>query len=274
MATVAENLQTLVEIKDNIRTAISNKGVEIAETTPFSEYPEKINEISGGGTDEIFDKLIKGTLTTINTTTPIKKGLYLFAEQKNLVTANVTLENPTEEYQFANMFDGCTALTTAPETLPSGPMKAYSCRYMFQNCSSLTKAPKLPSTNLAASCYYKMFNNCSSLTETPDLPATTLDSTYEYYEMFAYCTALHKTGKISAEGELGSSVSSMFRGCTELKETTWTATIPPSINAYIFDGCPADMIIYVPDESVTLYKEAAVWTARAEYIRPMSARPE
>lgn len=48
MATVAENLQTIIEIKDNIRTAISNKGVEIADNTPFTLYPEKINEISGG----------------------------------------------------------------------------------------------------------------------------------------------------------------------------------------------------------------------------------
>lgn len=48
MATIAENLQTIINIKADIKTAIENKGVDMSNT-PFTEYSTKIDEISSGG---------------------------------------------------------------------------------------------------------------------------------------------------------------------------------------------------------------------------------
>ena len=177
-------------------------------------------------------------------------------------------------YQY--MFSGCTALTQAPY-LQATTMNNNSCQYMFDGCSSLTTAPELPATTLKTGCYYYMFRSCTALTKAPDLPATTL-GTDCYTYMFQSCTALRRTGEIAAEGtgEIAAegNVTSgyMFRDCTSLQETTWTATTPPTINASIWTGCPADMIIYVPDEAVEKYKTTTGWTARAAYIKPMSEK--
>lgn len=60
---------------------------------------------------------------------------------------------------------------------------------LFNRCTSLTSAPKLPATTLANHCYYQMFNGCTSLTTAPALPATTLEL-YCYGNMFSGCTSL------------------------------------------------------------------------------------
>ena len=47
MATIAENLQTIIDIKTDIKTAIENKGVTVGDAS-FSEYAGKIDNIEGG----------------------------------------------------------------------------------------------------------------------------------------------------------------------------------------------------------------------------------
>ena len=44
MGTIAENLNTLYDIKDGIKAAIEGKGVDVGEA-PFVEYAQKINDI-------------------------------------------------------------------------------------------------------------------------------------------------------------------------------------------------------------------------------------
>ena len=87
------------------------------------------------------------------------------------------------------MFEGCTALTTAPE-LPATTLVPHCYDSMFQSCSSLTQAPAFPATTLVSSCYYGMFYECTGLTTAPELPATTLvDNCYVW--MFGTCTKLN-----------------------------------------------------------------------------------
>lgn len=49
MATIAEQLTSLSNTKTAIKDAIVAKGVAVADTDPFSAYPTKIGQISGGG---------------------------------------------------------------------------------------------------------------------------------------------------------------------------------------------------------------------------------
>lgn len=49
MGTTAEKLAYLAETKEQIKTAIESKGVEIPDGTTFRQYADKIGEISGGG---------------------------------------------------------------------------------------------------------------------------------------------------------------------------------------------------------------------------------
>ena len=48
MATIAEQLTSLANTKTAIKDAIVAKGVAVADTDPFSAYPAKIGQISGG----------------------------------------------------------------------------------------------------------------------------------------------------------------------------------------------------------------------------------
>lgn len=46
--TISDKLQELIRIKQDIKTAIENKGVDLTDV-PFTEYAEKIDEIETGG---------------------------------------------------------------------------------------------------------------------------------------------------------------------------------------------------------------------------------
>lgn len=71
---------------------------------------------------------------------------------------------------------------------------------------------------------------------------------------------------------IGSGVTSIdsFRHCSSLISFTILATTPPSLNGYIpFDdtnNCP----IYVPSESVPIYKGANKWS---DYVSRIQAIP-
>lgn len=49
MSTVTNNLKKIEFIKEQIHSAIKNKGVNIANDIPFEEYPNEIGKITGGG---------------------------------------------------------------------------------------------------------------------------------------------------------------------------------------------------------------------------------
>ena len=165
---------------------------------------------------------------------------------------NVTLQ----EMCYAYMFEGCTALTAAPE-LPATNLTDWCYSYMFYNCTSLKTAPTLPAEALANNCYYAMFGECTSLTAAPELPATKIpESAYAlmfykctsltaapelsateigalgYYEMFAGCTSLTAAPKLPATTIDASSYYEMFAGCINL------TTPPPTLPAQkLTNGC-------------------------------------
>ena len=132
--------------------------------------------------DNTFRDLFNG-----NTTLTDASGLLLPATQLALATSC-----------YYSMFEGCTALTTAP-ALPATQL-ASNCYYsMFMGCSALTAAPALPATQLANSCYRQMFYNCTTLTASPVLPATQLASNC-YYRMFIDCSRLATVTCLATSG--------------------------------------------------------------------------
>ena len=49
MSTISEQLQQLNNIKNSFKETINAKGGSITDTTPFSEYPSQVENLSGGG---------------------------------------------------------------------------------------------------------------------------------------------------------------------------------------------------------------------------------
>ena len=132
---------------------------------------------------------------------------YMFDGCNALTQAPELPATTLANYCYANMFYGCTSLTQAP-ALPATTLTTYCYSHMFRGCTSLTKAPALPVTTLAGHCCSHMFRDCTALTQAPALPATTLPS-FCYAYMFQDCTSLKlsttKTGEYTQEYRIPSS---------------------------------------------------------------------
>lgn len=127
----------------------------------------------------------------------------------------------TQNARFCNLFQDCTALTSAPE-LPATTLAESCYSAMFSGCKSLKSAPKLPATTLALGCYNSMFSGCTSLTSAPTLSATEL-ANYCYNLMFDGCTSLTSAPKLSATTLAEGCYQFMFGGCTNLSSVTMSA---------------------------------------------------
>ena len=101
-------------------------------------------------------------------------------------------------------------------TVESGvnPTMAGNCyKSMFQGCTALTKAPDLPATTLKSDCYSYMFYYCTSLIQAPALPATTL-ADYCYQSMFQGCTRLKFSTTYTGEYTIAYRIPSSGTGTT------------------------------------------------------------
>lgn len=132
-------------------------------------------------------------------------------------------------YQY--MFNGCKALTTAPD-LPATTLAVRCYQAMFRGCTSLTTVPELPATTLADNCYNSMFEGCTSLTTAPELPATTLNA-YCYSYMFYGCISLTTAPELPATTLEGHCYYYMFYGCTKLNYIKMLATGISATNCLI-----------------------------------------
>ena len=142
-------------------------------------------------------------------------------------------------YCYANMFLGCTSLTTAP-SLPATTLADSCYREMFRGCTALTTAPSLPATTLVNNCYADMFSGCTSLTTAPELPATTL-AAYCYWGMFYGCTALTTAPELPATTLNGHCYANMFASCTSLTTAPELPATTLIAGCYVsmFEGCTA-----------------------------------
>jgi len=191
---------------------------------------------------ECFYQIIFGNATPVECTGDIRT----LVDWENYATAS------TETARFCYLFNGCTALTTAPE-LPATTLAKYCYSNMFYGCTSLTTAPELPANTLADYCYSGMFNYCVSLTTAPELPATTL-ANYCYQRMFINCTALTTSPVLPATTLAEYCYSYMFSLCPNLSNITMLATDISATN------CLYRWVDRV-SSSGTFYKNsAATWT--------------
>ena len=133
MATIAENLQTIQNIKQDIKRAIENKGVDMSNT-PFTEYSTKIDEITtsggGSGTFVIPDgmKFQGSTFSTLPDSldfSEITDMSYLFEDCYNLNDGNI---NTNSAINMEGLFAYCYNMITAPELKTS---KVTNMRKMF-----------------------------------------------------------------------------------------------------------------------------------------------
>lgn len=118
------------------------------------------------------------------------------------------------DYCFAGLFKGNTkTIDLSASFLNATTLKKYCYANMFNGCTGLTKAPNLPVTELTEGCYYGMFEG-TGLTALPDLKATTLVP-FCYANMFKNCKSIQQGIDMSSITKLDGAVScceSMYEG--------------------------------------------------------------
>lgn len=78
-------------------------------------------------------------------------------------TGNETTFPSGSTYTFQLLFTWCKVVDARDLVLPATTLVHACYAEMFSGCTSLTTAPVLPATTLAGQCYNHMFDGCSSL---------------------------------------------------------------------------------------------------------------
>ena len=153
MSQLIDNLNLIVSIKTDIRSAIENKGVDMTGVS-FGSYADKIGEISGGGTIGWDQKsFTEGTIEIINLDNSASfVASDVFGGNKTIQTVNLPYATKVGNRAFQN----CNKLSQVnlPMCKTIGDNAFYTCRslsqvslpvcstigwYAFQNCNSLSQ---------------------------------------------------------------------------------------------------------------------------------------
>ena len=227
MATVADNLQTIIDIKGDIKNAIEAKGVLVGDAS-FGSYANKIGEISGGTATILpdgikfkdstctsfpelqFDNLTScyemfymcSNLTTVPLfdTSKVTNMEGMFSNCDNLT--HVPLFNTSNVTNMDDMLHSCVLLTELPQFDTSN---VTSMRYFCQNCYALESFPEINTskvTNMNYMCAY-----CYALTTVPALNASKVST---LNNVFYYCSSLTDFGGFINLGQGFSGATTSF----------------------------------------------------------------
>ena len=186
---IADKLTLLINTKQDIKSAISEKGVEVTGgMTTYADAIRRIETGGGGGEDYIY----------------APKGLKFGGSTLDIFPAIRLKDDHTD---ISYMFTGCKKLlsvgniNTANVTNTTG---------LFYNCNELTTIPQMNTSNVTI--MGNMFYDCYSLKTIPQLD--TSEVTY-MNSMFYDCRSLTTIPQLDTSKV--TNMSSMFRSCYSLK---------------------------------------------------------
>ena len=197
MGTIADKLNELKRTKDNIKAAIISKGVNVADNTPFSSYPNKIAEIETGG-------IAKPRVTA------------KYAYHKNSPETNITQEEIDSyvfvaEGMFSNYNSQRIYAIDGKKLIIVNPVK------MFYYCKNLKSLDISKFDTSAVTDMRSMFNGCSSLTYL-DLSNWDTSNVTNLSSMFYGCSNLESLNLSNFNVSNVTSLSFTFYNCSKLKE--------------------------------------------------------
>lgn len=263
---IQTEIALLQNTKDEIRTAIMEKGVTVYNNDPFSIYPTRIGQISttAGDRDALFTDILERDITSIEIpegTSRIDEAVFRYCTQMTTVVIPSTVS-----FIGYLAFEHCTALTsitclgTTPATLDGGTFNDTNDCPIYVPADSVdtykTAWPQYASRIVANVNYFAKIVD-RSISGDYTIPS---DVTEIGYSAFSPCTELTSVNIPSSVTTIGDFA---FYGCTGLTSITCLATTPPTIGTMVFEytnNCP----IYVPAASVSAYQTA--WSEYASRI--------
>ena len=178
---IADKLTLLINTKQDIKSAISEKGVEV--TGGMTTYADAIRRIEtgggGGGGDSIYVPIgLKFKYRTSNNSYYVPDftlpklilarnytdGSYMFEGNKSLIGINGIYSTNSSLTDCSYMFANCESLESIPLFDTSN---VTTMSHMFESCKSLTTIPQLDTSNVTSMWY--TFGDCTSLTTIPQL---------------------------------------------------------------------------------------------------------
>ena len=251
MSTLTNNLNSILSIKADIKSAIEAKGVDMTGIS-FPGYASKIGEISGGsGWDQ--KSLTEGTneITNLDNSASFVAS-YAFAYNMNIQTVNL----PYATTVSSSAFFYCPSLIQV-----SLPMCSYIGKYAFWECVSLLQVNLPVCSKIDAFA----FDDCVSLSQI-SLPMCSFIGGYVFYS----CSSLSQVN-LPVCSFIGRSA---FEWCSSLSIITIGYSGVCSLDGIsVFDGtkiASGTGSIYVPASLVDAYKSATNWSYYSNRIFPIS----
>lgn len=149
MASLIDNINSIVQIFTDIKAAIQNKGVVIADKTPLSEYADLITSIQSGGgaTLNLQDKILT------------EDGVYT-SDYPYYGLGTVTVTTEDQWLKRAETLEKMFYYKTDIDFTEFNIYDAYDIDYMFYACGDLREM-KLTGTGISRAQY--AFGNCPNL---------------------------------------------------------------------------------------------------------------
>ena len=124
-------------------------------------------------------------------------------------------------------------------------------------------------SNVTSTAY--MFQKCEQL-KSIKLDNFSLGTDARLQYMFYACTRLEKIDMLWDATNPAYNTQNMFSSCNSMRDLIirWTGGVPNLTNANSISGLRSDCKIWVPDDLVSAYQNASIWTSRSFYIRPLS----
>ena len=261
MSQLIDNLNLIVSIKSDIKSAIENKGVDMTGVS-FGSYADKIGEISGGGgvtpsgTLEISQNGVYDVYSYASASVNVPQSVTGFTE-KEITEGNIEIINLDNSASFvaSNVFGGNKTIQTV--NLPYATSVGIGA---FRGCSSLSQV------NLPMCSYIDgyAFGGCSSLSQL-SLPMCS----YIGNQAFAICYSLSHISLPVCK----TIINYAFYGCSSLSIITiGYSSVCSLANSNVFTNTQITSStgsIYVPTSLVDAYKSATNWSYFSTQIFPI-----
>ena len=189
MATIAEQLTSLANTKAAIKQSIIDKGVSVADTDPFSAYPAKIGQISGGGApatkygvslDNLLGNVDANGVYQLSDApftfdaTSIKKLPWL---AQDLFMYKFFRSNLTGTVDFSNYTHG---------DVTSSVSQYFTQAFSYTGVQKLI-TPREKSNEAYKMSFYQSFQHCDALKEIVFSNPRISSDTFGFAEAFQYC---------------------------------------------------------------------------------------
>ena len=257
--TIADKLTQLNTIKQDIKTAINNKGGSVADNfTTYAAAITNLPSVVASGTivygkadvvtigDRDFQSWTHATGLVIGTGFETIES-YAFFNWLNAETLSIP-NSITRIKDFAfSQWPKLKTLSLPPNLIEIGASA-------FQGCTIATGKVIIP--NSVTILGVGSFNGCAAITEVSvGNGITSIGS--------ATFNGLTSCLKVSLSSTITSITSSGFSNLTACTEFICLALTPPNLVGSALNGLNASCVIKVPSASLTAYQAAANWSAHA-----------